>query len=268
MDKFAESELRFFISFCLGNKSNGQPAPESANMMDSAVTKPGDSEQTEISSDDSIEVIEITPSSPERVDSIPSSPCKVVVKPEPEEFAPKSLVQMSTHRGFTISSSDLSESVGAFFTRKLEAIQAFKLESSISDVSAKQSESEGITIFPNYEFAVSNPQAPSFSGDYRIPQDTVSESLDEFTIPPPIEHTSARSSTICRQNDQTCSDDAPVHMRTVTSSSEVEMDIGSDQASVGQARTTLAEALAPPKTGVVTYSFDGLDSSLPEAVAT
>ena len=64
----------FSFPFCLGIESNGQPAPESANVIDTAVTKPGDSEQTEISSDDSIEVIEITLSSPERVESIPSSP--------------------------------------------------------------------------------------------------------------------------------------------------------------------------------------------------
>ena len=46
------------------------------------------------------------------------------------------------------------------------------------------------------------------------------------------------------------------------------MDIGSDQVSVGQARLTLAEVLAPPETGIVAYSTDGLDSSLPEVVAT
>ena len=93
----------------------------------------------------------------------------MVVKPESEEFTPKSLVKLSTGRGLTLSSSGSSESVGAFITRKLEAIQAFKLESSIADDSAKQSESEGITMFPNYEFAVPNPQVPCFRGKYRDP---------------------------------------------------------------------------------------------------
>ena len=209
MDKFAGSELRFFIFFCLGNESNGQPAPGSANMVDSAVTTPGGFDWTEISSDDSFEVIEITLSSPERVESVPSSPCKVVVKPEPEEFTPKSSVQLSTNRGLTLSSSDSSESVGAFFTSELETIQVFKLESPIANDSSKQSESEGITMFPNYEFAVSNPKVPCFSDDYRVPQDTFNDGFDDFTFLPPLEDSSARSSTICRQKDQTCSEDAP-----------------------------------------------------------
>ena len=86
MDKFAGSEPRIFISFCLGNESSSHSAPESGNVVDSTATKPDNSEQAEISSDDSIEVIEITLSSPELVDSAPSSPCKGVVKLEPENL--------------------------------------------------------------------------------------------------------------------------------------------------------------------------------------
>ena len=46
------------------------------------------------------------------------------------------------------------------------------------------------------------------------------------------------------------------------------MEMAIDQASVGQARSTLADAMTPLKTRVVTYSTDGLDSSLPEKEAT
>ena len=167
MDKFAGSEPRIFISFCLGNESSGHPAPESVNAVDSVATKPDDSEQAEISSDDSIEVIEITLSSPERVESAPSSPCKGAVKLEPEEFTSQPFVQTPIDFGCTSSSSDSSESVGAFFTRKLEAFQAFKLESTIANGTAKHSESKGITMFPNYEFASPEPQVPCISGSYR-----------------------------------------------------------------------------------------------------
>ena len=63
-------------------------------------------------------------------------------------------------------------------------------------------------------------------------------------------------------------DETPDNVRTCTPSSEVDMEMTSDQASVGQARSTLADAMAPPKTRVVTYSTDGLDSSLPEMETT
>ena len=209
-------------------------------------------------------MIESTLSSPELVESTPSSPCKGAVKLEPEEFRSQPLIQTPIDLGCTLSSSESSESVGAFFTRKLEAFQAFKLESTIANGTVKHSESEGITMFPNYEFASPEPQVPCFSGSYRTPQDTVNESLDEFTFPSPLKHASAQGSAISRQDDQMSTDEAPVNVRTCTPSSEVEMEVTSDQASVGQARSTLADAMAPPKTRVVTYSTDGLDSSLPE----
>ena len=215
MDKFAGSEPRIFISFCLGNESSSHSAPESGNVVDSTATKPDNSEQAEISSDDSIEVIEITLSSPELVESAPSSPCKGVVKLEPEEFTSKPLVQTPTDLGFTLSSSDSSKSVGALFTRKLEAFQACKLESTIANDSAKHSKSDGITMFPNYEFASPDPQVPCFSGSYRIPQDTVNENLEEFTFPSPLKHASAQG----RQDDEMSTDEAPVLVRTRTPSS-------------------------------------------------
>ena len=268
MDTFAGSEPRIFISFCLGNESSGQLAPESVNMVDSTATKPDNTEQAEVSSDDSIEVIEITVSSPERVESAPNSPCKVVVKLEPEELTSQPLVQTPTDLGFTLSSSDSSESVGAFFTRKLKAFQTLKLESTIAKDTAKHSERDGFTRFPNYEFASPEHQVPCFIGSYGIPQDTVNESLDECTFPSPLKHTSAQGSAISCQDDQMSTDEAPVNVHTCTPSSEVEMGMTSDQASLGQARSTLADAMAPPKTRVVTCPIDGLDNSLPEMEAT
>ena len=123
-------------------------------------TSPIDSDkttQTDIPSDEAIEVIEISLSSPEPTEPAPNHPSLNAVKSEPEGSTSLLLSKLYRRGGFSFSSSGSDKSVGAYFTRKLEALESFK-KAEITSGSAgpdKQSESQGCTVFPISESAVS-----------------------------------------------------------------------------------------------------------------
>ena len=150
MDRFAGSEPRLFISFHLDKESIGQPAPVSIEAVDSTLFDLGNPAQTFIPSDDSIEVIEVLLSRPERSESAPDTPSKGPIKPEPEESTFLLLSEMYRRGGFSISSSDSNERVAAFFTRKhYEALHTFKQEVLTTDGPLNKVRGKKLRGFPN-----------------------------------------------------------------------------------------------------------------------
>ena len=104
---FAGSEPRLFISFHLGNETNGQPNQEAEEAMDTTSPNFACGEQTEASSSDEIEVIEITITIPENSDIESSRQPATAIKLEPE--APDTLLypEILKRRGFSGNSNPM-----------------------------------------------------------------------------------------------------------------------------------------------------------------
>ena len=146
MDSFEGSEPRFFISFRLDDETNGQTAQESAEAMDtSPITMPNTDQQSP-SSDWEIEVVEITSTSPDR----PNTP----ITPVPQEtqaqepVPPTNLLfaQIYKKGGFSFSSSGSDESCTTYFTKKMEALEAMKIEPADDPPQPFQKQSESKNV--------------------------------------------------------------------------------------------------------------------------
>ena len=151
MDILAGSEPRIFISFHLDKEFNGQPAQESEDLDTTSPALAG-TDQIANSSDDEIEVIEITLSSPECTDVETERQHDVTVKVEPEFPTTLLFSDKQGRCGFSCNSSTGSyESCGAYFARKLEELE--RSASGIPDLGAlpeiKESESEQLVVYPS-----------------------------------------------------------------------------------------------------------------------
>ena len=163
MDTFAVSVPRLFISFHLDNETNGQLAQESAEAMDTTPVHMPNTEQQSSSSDFEIEVVEIT-SSPERADT-PRTPLQEEI-PEREPNPPTNLLpaQICKKGGFAFTSSGSHENCTTYLTKKIEALEAMKIEppDAPSQATEKQSVSERIELRP----VVSSPTTPTATSSH------------------------------------------------------------------------------------------------------
>ena len=274
MDIFAGSEPRLFISFRLENETTGQPAQNTEEKMDTSSPSLVRREAVEETSSDEIEVIEITLSSPECTDIESALPPVTLMKTEPESEEAQIFAEIQRRSGFTSNSSTGSdESFGAYVTRKLDEME----QSGQPEVTpktngkVKQSESEPIVMQPNcspdgqasskqtlplslskYISAVNNPD---------VNQIEPAEVIDtyEFTFAPAVKHKSIRNENEPCQLDSTSLEPRERHLAETQSGSETEVPFLSDHDSTRYARSTLAEALAPPKTQYLTCNSDGSD---------
>ena len=282
MDTFAGSEPRLFISFHLENESTGQPAQETEEVMDTSSPNLVRREEGDNTSSDGIEVIEITLSSSEGTDVELTRPPVVSVKIEPE-ITETQLAAEIRNGGFSSNSSTGSdESCGAYLARKLgELEESEQPEVSIETICVvKQSESEPIVLRPSCSATAEvtdeppNNQAPSgltqplssakFIGTTSSlgvkgnePGETAG--LYEFTFSPAPEHKSVRCEGECRPIDPTSLGQTRHFVTETQSDSETEVPLLSDHDSTRYARSTLAEALAPPKAQNITYNNDESD---------
>ena len=277
MDTFAGSEPRLFISFHLENETNGQPAQKAEEIMDTSSPNLARKERGDSTSSDEIEVIEITLSSPECPDVELTRPPIVPVKLEPEITESQLVAEIRRRSGFTSNSSTGSdESCGAYLTRKLgELEKAAQPEVSNETTSeVKQSESEPIILRPGCSptagVTVELPRKQAHSGLTQTLSlakfigttgslgdkcNEPAESVDsyEFTFAPAPEHKSVRGEEECRSNDLTSSGQIRHFMTEAQSDSRTEVPMLSDHDSTRYARSTLAEALAPPKVQNIPY---------------
>ena len=223
-------------------------------------------------------MIEITLASPEHTDAETERQPQVAVKHEPE--VPDTLLYPKILRrgGFSgNSSTGCDESCGAYLARKFEELEKATEHDSAPESTSKnkQSESEPLTIHPTCGTAVAEgadtltklgPTGPvhSLSSTKFLNANTSTSGITdnteeitpsyEFAFPPALEHRSIRGVLACRRNDTTSFKNLRPTQSEVISDSEMEMPPLSDQDSARYVRSTLAEALAPPKNWTIACS--------------
>ena len=157
---FSGNQPRSFISFRLGEISNDQPAQTAEESMETDQIGVDVTEQGSKKTEEAIEVFEITLSStePEETaeDNLPEQTATTPVQqPSPqvkrEAECISLLAEMYRRGGFVFSSSSGSdESVGAYCTRKVEAMSPDKVQSEIAEsrLTPKASYSDAIRLAP------------------------------------------------------------------------------------------------------------------------
>ena len=162
MDFYAGSQPRSFISFHLGKISNGQPAQNTEENLETNQAGVDVAEQESDRTEDAIEVFEITLSSTEPEETEQNNLSTKIATPEQlsspqvkKEAECISLLAEIYHRGgFVFSSSGSDESVGAYCTRKVKAMSPSKVQREIVKPcsSPKTSYSEAIRLAPVGQF--------------------------------------------------------------------------------------------------------------------
>ena len=157
MDFNAGSQPRF-ISFRLGENSNDQLAQTAEESMETDQIGVDVTEQGSNQTEEAIEVFEITLSStePEETaeDNLQEQTATPVPQPSPqvkrEAECISLLAEMYRRGGFVFSSSGSHESVGACFTRKVEAMSPNKVQSETAEsrLTPKASYSDAIRLAP------------------------------------------------------------------------------------------------------------------------
>ena len=158
MDYYAGSQPHSFISFRLGENSNGQPTQPNEEMMDTSQQNADVEEQSSDRTEDEIEVIEITISSSEpeytpqkQTDPKVTTPERLGVAQIKREAESTSLLAKIYKRGGSVfASSGSDESVGAYCSRKFAAMcsQRKKDASDVLSTPPKVSISEPIELNP------------------------------------------------------------------------------------------------------------------------
>ena len=183
------------------------------------------------------------------------------MKNEPESEEAQIFAEIRRRSGFTSNSSTGSdESFGAYVARKLDEMeQSGQPEvTPKTNCKVKQSESEPIVVRPNcgpIGQASSTPTQPlslskyiSAANNPDVKHIEPGEVIDtyEFTFAPAVKHKSIRNENESRQLDSTSLEQHERHLAETQSGSETEVPFLSDHDSTRYARSTLAEALAPP----------------------
>ena len=197
---------------------------------------------------------------------------------EPNVSDALSYSELQRRRGFSGNSSTGSdESCGAYLARKLQELEkAVDNASTLESTSTiKQSESEPLTVHPTYGTAVEETEEPATKPDpvgqvqslslakFLIANigasgvTSVAEGVTssyKFTFAPALEHRSDQGEFNGRPKKSKPSEFfGPIQIEAITDS-EMEPSQLSDQDSSRYARSTLADALAPPKKQTIAYS--------------
>ena len=275
MDFYAGSQPRSFISFRLGENSNGQPTQPNKEMMDTSQQNADVEEQSSDRTEDEIEVIEITISSSEPEYTPQKQPDPEVTTPErlgvaqiKREAESISLLGKIYKRGGSVfASSGSDESVGAYCSRKVAAMcsQGKKDASDVLSTPPKVSISEPIelntsaspaspiTEIREQELEKVSLATPPLHSNVRDqgqgskhPKSKVNISAlpIEFIFAPAREHPVvsglSTSSPIDSQSQATSGEDLPM------SCNEAEVPDISNPESVQPKRSILADAIAAP----------------------
>ena len=175
MDFYAGSQPRSFISFRLGEISNGQPAQTAEESMETDQVGVDVTEQGSDQTEEAIEVFEITlsPTEPDETteDNLPEQTATPVQQPGPpvkkEAECISLLAEMYRRGGFVFSSSGSDESVGAYCARKVEALSPDKVQPEIAEsrLPPKASYSDAICLAPVGQSVGTSAQAEDPTGD-------------------------------------------------------------------------------------------------------
>ena len=292
---FAGSQPRSFISFRLGEISNDQPAQTAEESMETDqigvdVTELG-SNQTE----EAIEVFEITLSSTEpeerAEDNLPEQTATPVQQPSPqvkrEAECISLLAEMYRIGGFVFSSSGSDESVGAYCTRKNEAMSPDKVQSELAEsrLTPKASYSDAIRLAPvgqsvgtsaqveeptEDDLALTTPQLhpniQSLGQGSKFPKSKVNIETPaiEFAFSPAQEHQVLNGGSASGRVDSTSN--VMSGGEEFMSTGEIEELATTDLESEHYKRSTLADAIAAPVHNFAPRFSEGSEYVSPDEV--